>query len=196
MAIRKLTQAGNPALKASNKKILSFTSVKTKKLIKDLTDTMYKTGLVGIAAPQISENFQVFLTHPRNTKSRKLFKEDIFRVFINPRVVNQSKEQVIIYEGCGSVVKGGIFGPVKRAGEATVEAFDESGKKFSLTTDGLLARVILHEMDHLNGIEFIQKVDDYSKILDETIYKKTIRNSKDQIEAIKITKIDHKRLSA
>jgi peptide deformylase len=116
------------------------------------------------------------------------------RIFINPKIIGESKEKVIIYEGCGSIAKGGIFGPVKRSTEVTVEAFDESGKKFTLTTDGLLARVIMHEMDHLSGIEFIQKIDDYSKILDESIYKKTVKKSKNQLETIKITKIKHKNL--
>ena len=142
MAIRPVIQAGHASLKKKNKLIKNFSSPDVKKLIKDLKDTMYETDLVGIAAPQIAKNYMVFVTHPRNTKSRKLFKEDILRVYINPKIKKFSKRKIVIYEGCGSVVNGQIFGPVLRAKEIEIEAFDEDGNKFSLTCDGLLARVI------------------------------------------------------
>lgn len=189
MASKKLTQVGDEALRLDNLEIKDFSSPIVKKTIKDLKDTMHDKGLVGIAAPQIGVNLQIFVTHPRNTKSRKLFKEDIFRVFINPRITKSSKERTIIYEGCGSVAEGELFGPVTRPVEITIEACDEQGKIFSLNCDGLLARVIQHEMDHLSGIEFIQKVSDYSKVISGNAYRKSIRNSKDQLDALKITKI-------
>ncbi len=193
MAVRKVIQIGHPALKLKNRKIDSFSSPTLKKLIKDLKDTMYKTELVGIAASQIGENYMVFVTHPRNTKSRKLGKEDICRIYINPRIIKFSKEESIIYEGCGSVIEGFLFGPVLRPKEVEAEAFDEKGQKFRLLCDGLLARVIQHEYDHLMGIEFIQKVQDYGKLLSREFYKKIIRNSKEQKEAMKITKIERTR---
>ena len=190
MAVRKVTQAGHKALKANNNKITDFVSPKLGKLIKDLKDTMYDTGLVGIAAPQIGVNEMVFATHPRNTKSRRLGKEDICRLYINPKITKFSKENVVIYEGCGSIGNGKLFGPVERAKEITIEAQGEKGNKFSVTCDGLLARVIQHEYDHLQGIEFIQKINEYNKILDGIYYRKTIRNSKAQKEALNITKIE------
>lgn len=193
MSARKVVQVGHPSLKAKNKIVRDFTSPDLKKLIKNLKDTMYRTGLIGIATPQIAENYMVFVTHPRNTKSRKLFREDIFRVYINPKITNFSKEGIVIYEGCGSVANAGIFAPVIRPKEIKVEAFDENGNKFSLVCDGLLARVIQHEYDHLVEIEFIERVSDYTKILDETFYRKNIRNSMGQKESSKITKIEYKR---
>jgi peptide deformylase len=189
MAIRKLIEAGNPILKSKNLKIVDFKSPKTKKLVKDLKDTMYETGLVGIAAPQIGQNFMAFVTHPRNTKSRKLPKTDKLRVYLNPKIIYESEKKTVIYEGCGSLLSE-LFGPVSRAKEVEVEALDEKGNKFRLKCDGLLARVILHEMDHLRGIEFIEKVSDYRKVITGTCYRKTIRNSKEQKENSKITKIE------
>jgi peptide deformylase len=150
---------------------------------------MYHTGLVGIAAPQVGHNYQIFVTHPRNTTSRKLLKEDILRIFINPKITKFSKERSSIYEGCGSVAEGDLFGPVMRSKEITIEACDENGKIFSLVCDGLLARVIQHESDHLKGVEFIQKVADYSKMLSGKFYRSTMRSSKEQLEALKISKI-------
>ncbi len=190
MAVKAVIQAGHPSLKKKNKKITNFNSTKIKKLQKDLVDTMHKTGLIGIAAPQITENYMVFMTHPRNTKDRKLPKTDKLRVYINPKITFKSKKENIIYEGCGCVVNGELFGPVSRSKEIEVEAIDGKGKKFQLKCDGILARVILHEYDHLMGIEFIQKVSDYSKVVVGKYYRKNIRNSKLQKTNSKITKIE------
>ncbi|KKQ34387.1 MAG: Peptide deformylase [Microgenomates group bacterium GW2011_GWA2_37_6] len=192
MAARKVIQAGHPNLKKTNKEIKKFKSKVLKKLIKDLRDTMYKTGLIGIASPQIAKNYSVFVTHPRTTKARKLGKIDKLRVYINPKITFKSKAESIIYEGCGSVTDGAIFGPVSRPKGITVEALDEIEQKFRLTCDGILARVIQHEIDHLNGIEFLERVNDYSKIIAESYYRKTIRNSRMQKQEVKITKIDYK----
>lgn len=198
MAIRKVIQAGDLRLKAKNKLIsvrhLADNSSKTQKLIKDLAQTMYKADLIGIAASQIGENYMVFVTHPRATKVRKLGKTDKLRVYINPKFIYKSRSQNIIFEGCGSVADGAIFGPVSRPKEVQVTAFNEKGQKFSLRANGILARVIQHEMDHLNGMEFIQKVSDYSKIVMHDFYKRNIRNSKLQIRNSRVTKVQYKAL--
>ena len=190
--IRKVIEAGNPLLKAKNKSVKDFKSPKLKKLIKDLTDTMYKTDLIGIAAPQIGENWMVFVTHPRNTGARKLVRADKLRVFINPKLVQKSKKTTIIFEGCGSLGNGAIFGPVLRPKEIEVRAYDENEQKFSLSSDGILARVIQHEYDHLQQTEFIQKVSDYNKVVVQKYYRKNIRLSKMQVENSQTTKIKYK----
>lgn len=192
MAVWSIALAGNPALKETNKKITDFHSLKLKKLIQDLKDTQYDVDLVGIAAPQIGENYAVFLTHPRNTNMRNVGKEDICRVYINPIIVWESPETVLIYEGCGSLPD--IFGPVIRPKEVTVEAYDENGEKFTITADGLLARVIQHEVDHLNGIEFIERVSDYHKIIMNEYYVKQIKSSQSQTDASEITRIEYKEI--
>jgi peptide deformylase len=191
MAIRKVIEAGDPRLKAKNLLVKDFKSPKVHKLIKDLVQTMRKVDLIGIAAPQIGENYMIFVTEPRNTKARKLGKADILRVYINPKITFSSKVQNLIYEGCGSVSD---FGPVIRPEEVEVEAVDEKGQKFSLRANGILARVIQHEYDHLCQTEFIQKVSDYSKIVVQAHYRKNIRNSVLQKKNSLITKIEYKQL--
>lgn len=186
MAVRKTLQIGDPKLKAKNTPVKEIKSTKVSKLIKDLTDTMRKNELVGIAAPQIGENYQAFITEVRKTKSRSVKEIDELRVFINPKITNFSKVENLIYEGCGSVLNGNLFGPVKRPKEIIVEAIDKKGKRFQLKCDGLLARVIQHEYDHLNGIEFTEKVSDYKKLMDYEHYKKYIRKSPLQIANSKI----------
>lgn len=194
MAVRKVVQLGHAALTGENPAVENVMAPEIQKTIKDLKDTMYKTGLVGIAATQIGVNYPIFVTHPRTTKARKVGKEDNCRVYINPTITRLSKETVRIYEGCGSVAQGTLFGPVVRAKELTVEAIDEQGQRFALTCDGLLARIIQHEDDHLHGIPFIQKVEDYTKLLAKMYYVKRIRNSKAQQQAAKITMVNYAKI--
>lgn len=193
MAAKKLIKAGDPRLKAKNHKISKIDSTQVQKLIKTLVQSMHKADLIGIAAPQIGENYQIFVTEPRKTKARKggAVSTDKIRVYINPKFIFKSNDESVIYEGCGSVSD---YGPVSRPKEVEVEAADGKGKKFRLRADGLLARVIQHEMDHLQGIEFIQKVTDYNKIMVYEHYKKQIRNSPLQKKNSRITKIEYKLL--
>ncbi|OGH20171.1 MAG: peptide deformylase [Candidatus Levybacteria bacterium RIFCSPHIGHO2_02_FULL_37_13] len=193
MAVKIVIQAGHPSLKKKNKQIVNFKSSKLKRLQKYLIDTMHKAGLIGIAAPQIAENYMVFVTHPRKTKSRRLGRTDKLRIYINPKITFKSQEENIIYEGCGSIVKGDLFGPVSRPREIEIEATDENGQKFRLGCDGILARVIQHEYDHLMGIEFLEKVIDYRKVIVGKYYRKKIRNSKSQKQNLLIKKIDYKK---
>jgi len=194
MAIRTVIQAGHSSLKKKNEKMVDTKSKKFMKLRKDLIDTMNKTELIGIAAPQIAENYMVFVTHARNTKSRNLGTEDELRTYVNPKITYQSKKQSLMYEGCGSVALGDLFGPVLRPKEIEIEAQDENGDKFRLRCDGILARVILHEYDHLMGTEFIEKVSDYKKILVGEHYRKTIKNSTQQKQSSLINKVLYKKV--
>jgi peptide deformylase len=191
--IRKVVLKGHKALAAKNEKVKDFNSQKVKQAVRDLKDTIKKSTLIGIAAPQIAKNYLIFITNVKNTKYRSFGKEDILRVYINPKITFLSKETSVIYEGCGSVIDNRKypFGPVKRPEEIEIEAFNEQGEKFSLRCNGILARVIQHEIDHLNGAEFLEKIEDKSKIVSETYYKKNIKNSKQQILASTITKIEY-----
>lgn len=182
MANRRRTSLGDPRLKALNAEVVDFHSKKIVQVIQDLIDTMHKCDLIGIAAPQIGENYQIFITEPRKTAARPGDQTDELRVYINPKIVSSSHEQTIIYEGCGSV-PGNIFGPVMRPKTVTVEAFGQTGHKFRFTADGILGRVIQHEFDHLQGIEFTQKVHDYSKLLSKKFYYQSIKQSPAQIQA-------------
>lgn len=194
MAVKVVIQAGHPKLKKPNKTITNTNLPKVKKLHRDLISTMNKIGLIGLAAPQIAQNYMIFVTHPRKTKSRNLDKIDILRTYINPKITFRSQEENIIYEGCGSVVKGDLFGPVSRPAEIEIEALDEKGQKFRLRCNGILARVIQHEYDHLMGIEFLEKVSDYKKIVVRDYYRKKIKNSKLQKQNSLITKIEYKKI--
>lgn len=194
IAIKKTLQIGDTGLKAKNLEIVDLSDAKVKKVIKDLCDTMIKNDLVGLAAPQLNYNFKIFVTQPRKTKARKLPKEDKFRVYINPKIVKFSNKQNIIYECCGSELNGTLFDPVKRPKKITIQAYDEKGGKFQPRCDGILARVIQHEYDHMFGIKFTEKIYDYKRLMTKEFYVKNIRNSKPQLDASKITFVEYKKL--
>ena len=92
------------------------------------------------------------------------------------------------------MINGQLFGPVKRSKTITIQAYDENANKFQLKCDGLLARVILHEYDHLFGIEFTEKIYDYKKLVDDNFYRKNIKKSKRQVQNSKITIKEYKKL--
>ncbi|MCA9370099.1 peptide deformylase [Candidatus Woesebacteria bacterium] len=193
MAVRRTAQVGHPALQSANEIISNFSDTKILSLIQDLEDTMLAADLIGLAAPQIGENHQVFITQPRKTKSRPEIADEL-RVYINPTITQFSDETVTIFEGCGSVVHGQLFGPVSRPKTITIEAFDRVGKKFSLTCDGILARVIQHEYDHLQGVEFLEKVSDYREMMALEHYKENVATSQPHIDASQISALEFKYL--
>ncbi len=163
MAIKRISQVGEAVIRAKAKPVNLKDKIGIKKLIKDLHDSMFATGLVGIAAPQIGIGLQIFVSEVRKTKTRKPKDLDGFRVFINPKITNKSVKQTILEEGCGSVAHATLFGPVRRPAEVEVRALDEHLKPFTLKAHGLLAKIIQHEYDHLQGAVILDKFTDTRK---------------------------------
>lgn len=172
MIIKHVSQIGEPVIRTKAKKILSFGVVKTRRMITDLKDSMRHYHLVGMAGPQIGVSLQVFVTEIRKTSIRRTKQVDPFRIFINPKVIYRSKETSVDFEGCGSVAEAQLFGPVARPAKVRIKAQDITGAWFTLTASGLLARVIQHELDHLNGIVFIDRVRDNRKLISRFVYQK------------------------
>lgn len=193
MTVKSILQIGDIRLKAKNKTLNKSDSAEIESIIKDLTDTMLKNDIIGIAAPQIGINIKLIITEPRQTEYRKADQSDELRVYINPKITEYSKEKSTIYEGCGSV-GADFFGPVERPRQITIEAYDQEFNKFRLTCDGMLARVIQHEFDHLSGIEFVEKISDYKKVMNFDNYQKQIRTSAEQVAESKISVLEYIKL--
>ncbi len=117
-------------------------------LVRDLAETMYAAPGIGLAATQVDVHRRVIVIDTSETR-------DQLRVFINPEITVASGEQEC-EEGCLSVP--GIFEKVTRAERITVKALDGEGREFSLDAEGLLAVCIQHEMDHLQGKVFVDKL--------------------------------------
>lgn len=162
MIIKEVIQVGNPLIRVKAKKVSSPRSKKIQQIITNLVDSMRYYNLVGMAAPQIGKSFRIFVSEIRETKFRKnqnIKNTDKLRVYINPKIVWCSKKRITGYEGCGSVAFSNIFGKVRRPKSIIVQAQNRDGKNFKLKANNLLARIIQHECDHLNGIVFTDKAD-------------------------------------
>jgi peptide deformylase len=123
-------------------------SEQIRKLIKDMAETMYAAPGVGLAATQVDVHLRVIVIDVSESR-------DQLRVFINPELVAASGEAEV-EEGCLSVP--GVYEKVRRAERVTVRALDAGGESFTLEAEGLLAVCIQHEMDHLEGIVFVEKL--------------------------------------
>lgn len=110
-----------------------------------MLQTMHEAKGIGLAGPQVGLMERLFVVH---------VPDDIPRVFINPRLVALSPDEGAYEEGCLSIP--GVWADVKRPLGVSVEAYDEQGRSFSLDADGVLARVIQHEYDHLEGVLFFE----------------------------------------
>jgi len=122
----------------------------TRKLIEDMTQTMYAAPGVGLAATQVDVHKQIIVIDVSDDRSD-------LRVFINPEITR--REGVAVnQEGCLSVA--GIYDNVERAESVTVTALDRNGARFTLNASGMLATCIQHEMDHLQGKVFVELLSD------------------------------------
>ena len=172
MAIKKAVQIGEPVIRKVAIAIKNPLAPSTRKIVKDLTDSMRSMGLVGMAAPQIGSGTRIFVVELRKTKARKDLDTSPLHIFINPKITSYSKKMVVGYEGCGSIAYGELFGPVKRSQSVMIEALGVDGKPFKLSAKGMLARVIQHENDHLNGVVFLDKVTDTRKLVSRDYFIK------------------------
>ena len=133
-----------------------------RQLVRDMFQTMVDHDGVGLAAPQVGQPIRLFVL-----KSD----DDIERVFINPQIIGTSQETCSYEEGCLSIPKA--WEKVVRPERVTVQAINERGRRFTLEADGLLARIIQHENDHLDGILFIDRIDQAKKEKIEERFLKT-----------------------
>ncbi len=165
MVIKETTQVGNSLIRVKAKRVSNLKSKIVQKVVADLIDSMRYHELVGMAAPQIGKNLRIFVSEIRETKLRKgqsVKNADPLRVYINPEIIWCSKKQATGHEGCGSVASANIFGTVKRPDSVIIKAQDQNGDTFKIKASNLLARVIQHEYDHIEGIVFTDKANPQS----------------------------------
>jgi len=136
----------DPILKKKGRQIekKELESAKFKKLILNMFETMTENNGLGLAAPQIGQSLQLCTIK---------YGDEEF-VLINPKIISHSWRKEVCEEGCLSFPEK--FIQVKRPRKVTVKALDRAGKIFKLTAEGLLSKALQHEIDHLNGILFIE----------------------------------------
>lgn len=139
---------GEEVLQEKCQKVTKFDNA-LKILVDAMFETMDEADGVGLAAPQVGVTQRLFVIHIRGGEKR---------AYINPQIIETSIETSTDEEGCLSVP--GVWHDVQRPSRVTVQAQDVEGKVFQVKADGLLARAIQHENDHLNGVLFIDRLND------------------------------------
>jgi peptide deformylase len=152
MPTRPILRFPDPRLRKVSEPVVSFDD-NLRKLVLEMKDTMYLAEGAGLAAIQVGEPLRLFIIDPEIAGRTA---DDLPVVFANPELIEISEEEQTGDEGCLSFP--GIFVPVKRGMRAKIRAQDLEGKTFELEGQGLLARALQHETDHLSGRLLIDMV--------------------------------------
>jgi peptide deformylase len=156
----KLVPENHPALHTMAEEITAeeFSNGTVTKIIRDLRQAIktYKVDgftAVAIAAPQIGASKRIFIIEDQSEEADRL----PTIIAVNPRLTKLSKKTHVVGEGCLSIPD--LYGLVRRSTNVTLEAYDEAGNKFTRGAGGLLAQIIQHEYDHLDGILFTDRAE-------------------------------------
>lgn len=150
MAIFRIVEMGDPMLREKCRPVKHITN-NIHKLLKNMADTMYDASGVGLAAPQIGVSKRVIVVDVG----------DGLIELINPQIISSEGKETD-FEGCLSVP--GTRGEVTRAAQVTVSGFDRAGKPVEYSGEGLLARAFQHEIDHLEGILYVDRASNVEKL--------------------------------
>lgn len=173
-----IVQTGDPVLRrvARPMSVDEIKSVSTKHLIEQMRDTMRAAPGVGLAAPQIGESIQLAVIEDRAAYIKDVSSEELaerqrspvdFHVIINPKLHIVGEATVDFFEGCLSVA--GFGAVVRRAANVRVECLNERGEPVTITAQGWYARILQHEIDHLNGMLYIDRMQTRSFTTTENV---------------------------
>lgn len=152
MTIHKIIRIGDPILRQKAKKIHHF-DPSVPKLVKDMFETMHNAQGLGLAAPQIARSIRLFVVECDDKETGKHYKV----AMANPEIVKTEGEQIGL-DGCLSIP--GYYGVnVRRANKVVVKGQDVHGKPMKVLAEGLFAWALQHEIDHLNGVLYIDRLD-------------------------------------
>lgn len=143
---------GDPVLGKKTQKIKDPLDVKIQNLVASMLETMRSANGLGLAAPQIGESLRLCVIEENG----------VSYVLINPKITASSKKRILMEEGCLSFP--GEFFQISRPEEVKVRYTDAKGNNIKLKADGLLARALQHEIDHLDGILIIDRIKKNKKI--------------------------------
>jgi len=172
MAIKTIVTEPNKLLRQISEPVLDV-GISERELMDDMLDTMYSANGIGLAAIQIGIPKRIIVIDISKNKDNK---KPMF--FVNPVIRNKNKENLTYEEGCLSVP--GQFAEIDRPSKCEIDYLDYDGNKQNLIAEGLLATCIQHEMDHLEGILFI----DYLSKLKKTMIVKKLSKQKEKSERI------------
>jgi peptide deformylase len=153
---------GSPILRQVAKEInADYPNLKS--LVSDMFDTMYKSDGMGLAAPQIGKSVRIFVVDATSLAEEDPDLKDFKKAFFNPKLELLGEETIVMNEGCLSLPK--LREDVNRHNKVRIKYYDENWNYFEEEYEGLKARVIQHEYDHLDGIMFIDRINPLRKKL-------------------------------
>lgn len=170
MAVREIVTLGNKILRRKAQKVESF-GPELQTLIDDMIETMRAASGVGLAGPQVNTPLQVFVVEFGDVEDEEAPKK--LYILVNPKVSRSSSETLLAAEGCLSVP--GLMGDVERPVAVTVIGQNRRGQPLKIKVEGWLARIFQHEIDHVNGILFLDRA--------EKVYEPVEEESPEQEEA-------------
>jgi peptide deformylase len=153
VAVRDIRIYGDPVLRVKARPIGEIDEG-VRALARDMLDTLAEAEGVGLAGPQIGEEHRIIVVHPP-APGRDEVREEA-RVYLDPEVVSKSGPTVAEEEGCLSIP--GIYEVVKRPDRVRIRARTLDGESIELEAEGMLARIFLHEIDHLDGVLFVDRI--------------------------------------
>ncbi|RPI29830.1 MAG: peptide deformylase [Chloroflexota bacterium] len=162
MAIREIVSHPNPVLKRKARKVTEFGS-DLQTLIDDMVETMRVAPGVGLAAPQVGISQRLVVVEYGDDEDENV-KPRLYTL-VNPEIVRYSTEKEMGVEACLSIPK--LAGNVERSLEVTVKALNRHGQPTKVKAKGWLARIFQHEIDHLDGVLFIDRTGDIWKVEEE-----------------------------
>lgn len=176
MALLPLRFDPDPVLRDKAKRIKTFDG-NLRKLVEDMFETMHAENGVGLAAPQIGQSIRLLVAElePNRREGEKGFKVAL----CNPEIVKVSDEKVTDTEGCLSIP--GWVGDVPRHTSITVKAQTPEGKEVRIKAQDYYARVLQHEIDHLNGVLFTDRIEDIS-----TLHKLSPQTSDEEEQLLEV----------
>jgi len=161
MTVREILKMGDPRLLRVAEPVTEFDTPAMKTLIADMFDTMHAANGAGLAAPQIGVNLQLVIYGFKNNERYPDAPAVPETVLINPVLTPLSDEKEEAFEGCLSVP--GLRGSVPRFTRLRYEGVDQHGQPIRREVEGFHARVVQHEVDHLLGILYPMRIEDFSK---------------------------------
>ncbi len=161
MAIKTVLRMGDPLLLQQALPVMQFDTPELHALINDMQDTMQAMNGAGIAAPQIGVSLQAVIFGVSKNPRYPNAEEVPFTVLINPIITPLTEEKESGWEGCLSVP--GMRGLVPRFARIRYSGFDEKGRPIDRIVEGFHARVVQHECDHLAGILYPMRIEDFSQ---------------------------------
>lgn len=170
MALLPILTYPDPRLRTVAKPVTTIDAT-IKTLISDMFETMYEARGIGLAATQVDRHLKVVVMDLAKDKE-----PPAPRVFINPKVTPLTDELVPYQEGCLSIPE--VYDDILRPARVQIEAMDEHSKTFSEQADGLLAVCIQHELDHLNGVLFVDYLSRLKQTRAQEKVKKVLKKRK------------------